>query len=430
MRRQLFKHYYFKNSFNIFMRRFFLYLFVLLPFLSNAQNNFKPGYVITNSGDSIPGFINYKEREQNPSSISFRPKTNSPAHTYEISDVKAYGLFGLETYQRFIVDISQSKEALADISVGRDSTLTRDTVFLKVLQAGNKITLYTYADNIKTRYYIKEKESSEPYELVYATYRIDETGKLKDYNKYIRQLTLLLLKNNLYTAVNQTKLQSITYSKEGIVDIVSSINAKKAEKGMKSTRLFVGAAFNTSKASYTGKSVFTGPGVTNKRSYAPMITAGIDLFANPHIRRVVYRAELSFTSAKSDIYAPNTDPTIDYKEHAFDSYGLILTPQVIWNVFNTKPIKVFVEVGAALNFSKYNNNVTTIKWRNTTELLIQKEKVELSSFYYAPQAGGGIVINKRIEFFGNYMFKAQMSNFVNYGLVMERLNVGLKYLFN
>ncbi|MDB5019295.1 MAG: hypothetical protein JWQ28_422, partial [Pedobacter sp.] len=139
---------------------------------------------------------------------------------------------------------------------------------------------------------------------------------------------------------------------------------------------------------------------------------------------------LSFTSAKSDIYAPNTDPTIDYKEHAFDSYGLILTPQVIWNVFNTKPIKVFVEVGAALNFSKYNNNVTTIKWRNTTELLIQKEKVELSSFYYAPQAGGGIVINKRIEFFGNYMFKAQMSNFVNYGLVMERLNVGLKYLFN
>jgi hypothetical protein len=262
--------------------------------------------------------------------------------------------------------------------------------------------------------------------LFIATYRVDETGKVKDYNEYIRQLTLLLLKNNLFTPA---RLQSITYSKDRILSIVSLINGQKAEKGMKLTRFFVGAVFNTSSASYTGESVFNGPGATNKRSFSPMITAGIDLFANPNIGRVIYRVELSLTSAKSDIYAPNTDPTIDYKDHAFDSYGLIFTPQVIWNVFNTKPVKVFIGVGAALNFSHYNNNVTTTKWRNTTELMIEKERVVLSGFYYAPQASGGIVLNKKVELFGNYMFKAEMSDYVNYGLVMERLNVGVKYLF-
>lgn len=411
------------------MKRFSLLLFTLLPFLSYAQSNFKPGYVITNSGDSIPGLINYKERELNPTSLSFRSTADGPSKTYEIEDVKAYGLPGYETFERFIVDISQSKEALEDLSIGLDSTSIRDTVFLKLLQAGKNVRLYSYVDDIKTRFYIKEQDKPEPYELIYATYRIDESGKVKDYNKYVRQLASLMLNYQVYTPVNQRKFQDISYSKTSILNIVSLINQQKVERGLKSTRFFAGAGLNTSKASYTGASVFNSPAVTNKRSFAPIITAGIDVFANPQIGRVLYRAELSFTSSKSDIYAPNTDPTIDYKEHTFNSYGLILTPQVIWNVFNTKPFKVFLGAGAALNFSKYSNNVTTIKWRNTDNLLIQKERVELSGIYFAPQASAGLVLNQRIEFFSNYMFKGDMSTYINYGLVMERLNVGIKYLF-
>lgn len=410
------------------MKRFSLFLFTLLPFLSYAQSNFKPGYVITNSGDSVRGFINYKEREQNPTSVSFRPTNNGSAHIFSISEAKAYGLDGLEQYERHVVDISSSKDALKDLSVGLDSTSLRDTVFLKVIQAGNKVTLYAYSDHIKLRYYIKEHDSAEPYELVYTSYRVDETGKVEDYNKYIRQLTVLLLANHLYTPGNQAKLQSMTYNKSSILNIVSIINDKKIEKGMNSARFFVGAAFNTSMAGYSGQSAFNVPGFTNKRSYAPMITAGIDLFANPHIGRMIYRAELSFTSAKSDIYAPHTDPTVDYKEHFFDSYSLILTPQAIWNFYNSNPLKVYIGAGVAINYSKYLNNEMQTKLAHTGELRIEKEN-DFNYTYFAPQLSAGFVVRKRFELFSNYIFGAKTDDFFNYSLSMHRLNLGVKFLF-
>jgi hypothetical protein len=410
------------------MKRFFLCLFILLPFLSNAQSNYKAGYVITNSGDSIPGFINYTEREQNPISFTFRRTLDAPSQTYRIADAKRYGLNGLEYYERHTVDISQSKETIKDLSVGLDSSSIRDTVFLKVVQAGKNLLLYSYSDNTKTRYYIKERNASEPYELIYATYRLDETGKVKDYNKYIRQLTVLLLGNNLYTPVNQAKLQSLTYNKAPILGIVSILNDQKAEKGKNSTRLFAGAAFNTSRAGYSGQSPFNVPGFTNNRSYSPMITVGIDLFPNPNIGRVFYRAELSFTSAKSDIYAAHTDPTIDFKEHFYDAYSLIFTPQAIWNIYNASRLKVFIGAGVALNVSKYTNNIMNTKLKSTGELRIEKES-DFTYSYFAPQLSGGFLVKRRFELFANYMFDAKTDDYFNYYISMTRLNIGVKYLF-
>jgi hypothetical protein len=41
--------------------------FLLLPVLASAQSNYKAGYVINLKGDTLKGFINYKEWNQNPS---------------------------------------------------------------------------------------------------------------------------------------------------------------------------------------------------------------------------------------------------------------------------------------------------------------------------------------------------------------------------
>ncbi|MDB5026006.1 MAG: hypothetical protein JWP78_3761 [Mucilaginibacter sp.] len=51
------------------MRKIFktLLTVVLLPALSYAQSNYKPGYVITLKGDTLPGFIDYREWNSNQS---------------------------------------------------------------------------------------------------------------------------------------------------------------------------------------------------------------------------------------------------------------------------------------------------------------------------------------------------------------------------
>src|SRR4051812_6250005 len=138
-----------------FMKRFLLYFFLLLPFLSTAQSNYKPGYIFENSGDSIPGLIDYKESDKNPSTIWFKSTVDAPAKVYKVEDCKGYGVNGIERYERFSVKKSLSTEELSKLSVGLDTSWTRVTVLLKVIQAGKKLSLYSYTDNIKTRFYLK-----------------------------------------------------------------------------------------------------------------------------------------------------------------------------------------------------------------------------------------------------------------------------------
>jgi hypothetical protein len=54
-----------------------LLFFFLLPFFSLAQTNYKPGYVVTLKGDTLRGFIDYKEWIKNPKYISFK---NTPGN--------------------------------------------------------------------------------------------------------------------------------------------------------------------------------------------------------------------------------------------------------------------------------------------------------------------------------------------------------------
>ena len=418
------------------MKRSFLLLFVLIPFLSFSQSNYRPGYVVTNAGEKIPGLINYKEKEQNPTSISFKPGERATAQTYKVADCREYGLNGLESYQRFAVDVSQSKDDLSSLSYGLDTTVIGDTVFLKVVQAGKNVTLYSYSDKIKTRFYVKEQGSNQPVELVYAIYFIVENGttgnvnKTGSYNKYVRQLNGLMLKNHILTPANADKLRRLTYNKGPLLDIVSLINDERAATGKKGTRFFIGAGLNSSKANYVGSRIFKAPGLTEKGSYAPMVTAGIDLFANPNIGRIIYRAEFSFTTSKSEITKLNSDPTIEYKTHAFDANVLMITPQVIWNAYNSNPLKVFVGAGLAVNLAGYKNNIMSTKPKSSSEVRIEKDLVYLNRFYLAPQANAGVVIKKKVEIFGNYMFKSSITTYTENSLQIARYNIGLKYLFS
>jgi hypothetical protein len=407
------------------MNRILFFLTLFMPFFGFAQSNFKAGYVITNAGDSVPGFVNYKEREQNASTFIFKSAENGPTRTYGIGDCLAYGMNDIVSYQRFAVAVSLSPESINRLSIGRDSSSRRDTVFLKVIQAGKIVTLYSYSDPIKTRFYIKERDSSEPVELIYANYLISENGKTETYNKYIRQLNALLVKNNILTQSSQGKLGALSYTQGSILAVVSVINSQKSEKGIKATRFFVGAGVNSSTAKYTGSSVFNRPGVRRKGSYEPMITAGIDLFANPHVGRLIYRAELSYASSKNEFYATDPDPTVEYKIHSFDSYTFSLTPQVLYNLYNSKPFKMFLGVGGAITYSKNTKNTIATKVRALPTIRIDESDLKFNPFFIMPQVSAGIVLKQKVELFGNYT----ITDYQNFGIRMVRYNLGLKYLF-
>ena len=56
------------------MEKYCTVVLFLLPLLSIAQANYKSGYVVTLKGDTLRGYINYKEWGRNPKDIDFKAR--------------------------------------------------------------------------------------------------------------------------------------------------------------------------------------------------------------------------------------------------------------------------------------------------------------------------------------------------------------------
>ncbi|RZK60877.1 MAG: hypothetical protein EOO85_34085 [Pedobacter sp.] len=131
-------------------------LILLLPALISAQTNYKSGYIVTNSGDTISGLINYKERVSNANTVSMKTGSSVKPKEYGVNEIIAYGITGIESYEQHLVTISQHTIDPANLSIGIDSSYRTDKVFLKVIQKGGKVNLFSYRDNIKPRFYIQD----------------------------------------------------------------------------------------------------------------------------------------------------------------------------------------------------------------------------------------------------------------------------------
>jgi hypothetical protein len=412
------------------MKRFTLILFFLVPMLLQAQSNFKKGYVVNNNLDTLRGLINYLEKSNNPSTLQFKRTLDSRAENFDLTSAKGYSIISLESFERFAVNLSQGSGGLSRLSYGPDTALVRNTVFLKVLQKGKNVSLYSFTDDVKTRFYLLDKDAQEPEELISSIYLINESGKTKVIDRYKRQMVASMMKHQAYSAADERRLGSLVYTSPALLSEVSKINGQKTEKGKAPYRFFVGAGLSVNRTNYSGDSQFNTPGVTNKTSYTPMITAGIDLLANPNIGKLIYRLEFSFLMVKGDIRTIKVEPIYAYRNHTFEGLSLGLTPQVFYNFYNAPTLKVYAGIGVGLHLSKYNNNQTATKVIATDVLRIEKDRTELESYHIAPAVTAGIVLSKKFEVFGQLYLNSPLTSYTNFAVNLQRTNVGVKYIIS
>jgi hypothetical protein len=410
------------------MKKITLFFLLLFPVCVMAQSNYKEGFVVTNKMDTLKGFINYLEKSNNPSKISFKPSLEAKPLTYDLHTASAFTINGYESYERFVVNISQASTQTNRLSAGLDTSYVRDTVFLKIIQKGQNVSFYSFADNIKKRFYLLEKDKQEPEELIYRVYLVNESGKVSVVDRYKRQLVASMLKHNAYGSVDERRLSTLAYSAPELLREVSKINGQKVEKEKAAYRFFAGAGLSINQTKYSGESQFSKPGTVNKTSYTPMLTAGIDLLGNPHIGKVVYRLEFSYMMMKGDITTTAVEKIYAYRRHTFESMTLGVIPQIIYNFYNTSALKVYGGAGAGLHFSKHKNNQTATKVIATDLLRIEEDKVLLQTYYFAPTINAGIVLGKKYEIFGNYYINAPLTDYVKFNVNLQRTNIGIRFI--
>ncbi|WP_316841538.1 hypothetical protein [Pedobacter gandavensis] len=408
------------------MKRFLFWLFFAFPFMTDAQTNFQKGYVVTNAKDTLRGYIDYREGAKNPVSFVFKTDLNSTATTYTLKDCAACHIDDRASYQRFLADISLGSVDISNITSVVDTTSTRDTVFLQVLQTGQNVTLYSYADRIKNRFYISDRENTTPTELVMQLYyKEGASGTLITNLKYARQLLVLIKKYDKWTLSNERRLATLKYKEDELIKTATLINGQQQLKSkFEQSRWFAGLSLDIANTVFRGQHLLAAADAKSKMSAAPMFSAGVDFFANPAVRRLAFRIELALGMSKSEV-------TSTAGGHSFDQLSVIFTPSVLYHIYNADKFKLYLSLGPGLNYSKINNMVN---FKYEKEILTDDLKkvdvpLDLNKFYLSFPLNVGVVWNKRIELLAGYSVPTSMTSYTHFSVERQRLRFGLNYLF-
>jgi len=378
----------------------------LFPIILFAQSNFKPGYVVTLKGDTIKGFIDYQEWNICPDTIKFKKSIEGERLFYGVNDINFFNIDGVDEYKRSTVSISNAEIDPNKIDYLKDTTFRTATVFLRVMQQGSKVALYSYTDEIKVRYYVGEGPDFTPKELIFQTYLNRNYDNSVDFgnnvsrtiteNTFRKQLNEIAQRLNQLTDKLMVYIHNLEYNEDDMMKIVSKLNQIDKTKLEKehtrpSYQFLVGVGLNITNNEPSSIREVTASGLAHT-SVLPAISGGITLFPNPNTRQLMFRFELEVNGGQYEY---------------FTSYNIVegsFVPQVIYNLYNGHDFKVFAGVG--LSADKYFYSNSNFATRDFTTSWVLKAGIQVNErlalqIQYIENVSNARYIQTGV----NYMFK-------------------------
>jgi hypothetical protein len=414
-----------------------LLLCFALPLVTFSQSNYRSGYIIKNNGDTIKGYINYREWSLSPKYIQFKSViADKQVVVFNVPSLKSFTIDGADRYVSYIGPVSTGKTgSITDLSRSLDTSMRQDSAFLKIVMSGPNVELFYHADELKYRYFISEG-ASMPYELNFYQY-LDENDRFISYAPFINQLDLLRKKYNNSNVNTIARVPDEGYKEDILINYIKVINNNKflERSHVSGSRFFIGAA-----AAYN-LSVFDGPSGFNyartSSSVSPLIDAGVDFLNNPDVQKSFFRVEATFSSLSPIFYG-----SVGY--FTSKQYVATIAPQVVINLYNTENFKYFIDLGVGITLTSVQQSklVATKSGviigpdglENVGESYVSLQTGQyFSNPYDVGSVGGnariktGIVINKHMELYLEaipFAMGGSSNNYKNLGGI-----TGFNYLF-
>lgn len=412
------------------MKIFYAFLLAaLIPATSFSQSNYCEGYLLKNNGDTLKGYINIQEWSQTPKTITYKTSVKDKEVTrFTPLIIKSFYAGPSFTFISYTGLISNNKNVYPRVDYHLDTTSRQDTVFLKQLATGTNASLYKMTDEDKVRYFFKDKDEA-PVELKYYNYYLDASGTMLK-NTAIYVYPLLALTNKYATGKTFTvsEIEKVTFNEGELIKHFRVINNSSSVSRPKeiSTRFFIGAGANYNYTWISGKSDFS---LKTNNTVTPEINFGIDVFGNPVTQRLVFRGEVSFGYLNTKLAGLHTIPRGDVVKQTYqlDQYTIGVTPQVKYNLYNTKKLKYYLGGGIGLNSSFYPKN----------RIVNEDGSLYATSIYYRVHGfwmnfpfQTGIVLAGHYELSVAYTTPGTLNKGGNlFSINTSSVNFGFKYLF-
>jgi hypothetical protein len=424
------------------MKHFYLALVCLLsPFILQAQANFKKGWVVNIQGDTLRGFINYQEwGGKEPGTLAFKTKeADKNIQEFTPAALRQAVITDLVAYQSFRGRISMDPTAINRIPQTMDTTKQTVAVFLKVVEQGKNVSLFSYTDDIKTRYFLQKNKDGTVQELILKKHYQGQSNNIRTIRTYIGQLWWSALELQLGTPALQRKIEAAQYLERDFVSIVRPLNQiderQTPQQRQSNIRFFGG--LGTSRSSFTveGKHVLAGK-TESKTSYYPKISLGLDVFQNRNIQRFFFRGELILHLAAADITGQQSWTLSNEKNNqSFLQSTFSVAPQLVYNLYNRENLKFNLGLGVSYNFSTYSRNIYHIQYLNRlngqpNEDRRIKDHHQFTAIWFAIPLRAGLILNQKMDISFLYFMPAPISRYNSFSFSRSSLQAGVNYLFN
>jgi hypothetical protein len=315
-----------------------------MPFISLAQSNYKPGYVVKLNGDTVKGYIDYQTWNKNPKAINFKTGLDSGTmvNSFSTANILSFTITGADRYTRFVTKISE--DAVNGFTVSTVLNTKEDTVFLKILNSGKYVTLYGYTDKTKTRYFIAEK-NAPPVELGLHLYADPNApGETKRSETYKRQLEGYAVTYQPQDKFLLPEIEAAEYTEDDLTKIVFEINGSD-----KSSTYVSAAKYKYRPVAGLGTNLLSAHKYNSdySLSYAPAveINLGEDIFFSKSegssFLRTVF--EIAYSTGNK-IKFSNTDSLLE----KFNALTINFNPQLFINIFSENGVNVYLAGGFEL----------------------------------------------------------------------------------
>lgn len=411
------------------------FLFFILSTVTQAQKNLHPGYVVLTNNDTLRGLIDYKEWHRNPSAILFSSSPGLDAKKYTLNDLIYFEVSGKESYRRYVVRISLSTELLSNLTT-KDTTTKAEAVFLKVIQKGQNVDLFSYTDEVKFRWYIKKSDETTPHELLNSIYR-NNRGIInaREYRSQLQKISASYLISN---SEIESLITNNDHSKKAMLDICYRINglnelevheARVKLKKESPFRFFVGTGINIGSLTFSGNSHYNG--YNSSPSYMPLVNGGVDIYFRPLVGKLYLRNSLIVTAFKAEA----TSPTETYFEASetyyfkMSQFNIALHLQLHYNLYNGKDFKWFVGAGGGSNFSFYPvNQQTFVREGLNAVTTVDDSSVPTKKFWLNASLRSGVSV-KNWELSMNYFGRSSISQYTGSSLDNSSIQLQVIFLF-
>lgn len=201
-------------------------LFFVLFFLQlvlQAQSSYTKGFVVTAEGDTLQGFVNDKDWDFHPNTISFKDVENTKPVQYSPKDLKVVKTESGKYFEVITAEINKTPKD--EVTYFSKENLVEETIFVQPIIKGI-LSFYFYQSPDLDKHFFVRKGSDDWVELLEIKYNKKKNGAVfvATEKRYIKQLE----KRTFDCKALNDKLEQVQLTIKSLTHFVREYNTCKS----------------------------------------------------------------------------------------------------------------------------------------------------------------------------------------------------------